>query len=266
MKVAVIQLNAGSDKEKNVERACSLVEKAARHHAQFVLLPEVFVFRGIQPPKTLWRDIAEPIPGPTIKRLASFARKHAIFILAGSIFEKSPIRGKVYNTSVFIDDKGKITGRYRKMNLFHAALGKKKFVESKIFLAGKKETMVVCDGLNVGLSICYDVRFPELYRTYGRLGADVLCVPSAFTSKTGQAHWEPLVRARAIENLCYVLAPNQIGKDNRGVKCFGHSLIVDPWGRVLARGSGGKEEILYAHLDKTAITQARMTLPSIRRK
>jgi len=264
MKVALIQMNATSDKSRNIVRAVELIKEAIACQSRFVLLPEVFNFRGILVKPRDIQSIAEPIGGESLRPLMALAKRHKVFILAGSVYEKAKGIKKVYNTSVLIDDNGKISTRYRKIHLFDAIIGKKVIKESRLFVAGRKMAIGVVDQLRVGLSVCYDLRFPHLYKSYAQQGAHVLCVPSAFTKATGQAHWEVLLRARAIENLCYVLAPNQVGKDGRGVPSYGHSMIIDPWGKILAEASGDKEEIIYAHLDRTILDQTRKILPGFK--
>ena len=210
-------------------------------------------------------NAAENIPGPTTDLLGTIAREHKVFILAGSIYEKSPVGNRVYNASALINPQGKVVAKYRKINLFDAVLGKRRLKESDTFLAGKKPVMTSIEKFKAGLSICYDIRFPALYQFYSRHGADIVFVPSAFTRKTGEAHWEVLLRARAIENLCYVLAPNQTGSDARGIEAFGHSLIISPWGEILAQASGTEEEIIFAELSLSEIQKARRVFPAVQR-
>jgi len=248
MKTAVIQFNAGDNKKKNFDRAIDFIEKAIKQNAKFILLPEIFIFRGNL--KRASGEISETIPGSTINALAKIAKSNKVFILAGSIHEKVKGQKKVYNTSILIDDRGRIKAKYRKINLFDVTLGQKKIRESDCFLAGRQPVSVGVGGFKIGLSVCYDLRFPELYRHYAKQCVDILCVPSAFTYETGKAHWEVLLRARAIENFSYVLAPNQVGKDSRGIKTYGHSMIINPWGKILAQASETKEEIIYADLRK----------------
>ncbi len=259
LKTAVIQLRATDNKAENIERAVFLVQQAIRRQAEFILLPEIFVFRGRWTGLDI-EEIAEEIPGASITPLMALARRHKVFILAGSIFEKSKTAKKVYNTSVLINNRGDIVCKYRKRHLFDANVGGKRIREFDQFVAGTKSAMARIKGFAAGLSICFDLRFPELYREYAFLGVQVLCVPSAFTHQTGKAHWEILLRARAVENLCYVLAPNQTGKDSRGIRCYGHSMIVDPWGKILARASADKEEIIFANLDRKTLKRRRSSL------
>ena len=232
----------------------------------FIVLPEVCFFQGpISSTKDL-QSIAEFIPGASTKPLIDLARRHKVFILAGTVYEKIQGEHKAYNTSVLINDRGQIIGRYRKMNLFEAKLGGKQLSESKNLMAGHKLVLKNVNGFKTGLTICYDLRFPELFRQYAQKGAHVLCVPSAFTKKTGQAHWEVLLRARAIENLCYVIAPNQFGDNERGITNYGHSMIIDPWGKILARSTKNAPDIIYADLNHKIISQTRLMLPAIQRK
>lgn len=259
MNVAAIQLFAGDNKKENIRRAADLVEAAVSRKAEFISLPEIFSFRGSS--ANGLSAVADDIPGESLFPLIEIAKKKNVFILAGSIYERIPSQKKVYNTSVLIDDRGKVAALYRKIHLFNAILGKQKICESDHLAFGKKEVSAKVKDFTVGLSVCYDLRFPELYKLYAKVGADVLCVPSAFTYKTGEAHWEVLLRARAVENLCYVIAPNQIGEDSRGIKTYGNSMIIDPWGTILARASSDKEEIIYARLDKNVIKEKRLTLP-----
>ncbi len=265
IKIAVIQTNATKDKMKSLSRAISLVVRAIERQATFILLPEVFAFRGKPDKREGLSFFAENIPGESTRSLMALARKHKVTILAGSVLERVKNTVKVYNTSVLINSRGEIKAKYRKINLFDARIGKKIIKESQQLLPGKKLAMPKVQGFNVGLSICYDLRFPEIYREYAKRGAHVLCVPSAFTKKTGVAHWEALLRARAIENMCYVLAPNQTGKDSRGIPSYGHSMIVSPWGEILARASGTREEIIFANLNMQKIKEGRRALPSIGR-
>ena len=260
MKTAVIQLKSINNKEKNVKKVLCLVKCAIARKAEFILLPEAFNFRGKIDPRRGFQEIAERIPGPSIRPLMEVAKKNKVVILAGSVCEKVPGEKKVRNTSVLIDERGGIAAKYRKAHLFDARIGNVNVRESQYFAAGHRAVMTTVGPWKAGLSICYDLRFPGFYLKYKQRGAEILCVPSAFTKMTGQAHWEILLRARAVENVCYVLAPNQIGKDGKGVVSYGNSMIVDPWGKVLARASGDREEIIFAQLDKRLIKDRRKIL------
>lgn len=262
MKIAAIQLGATADKARNLEKAVDFVRRAIDRRARLIALPEVFIFRGRSRSRADVRGVAETIPGESLKPLLALAGKYRVFILAGSIYEKAAGMDKAYNTSVFIDDRGTIKAKYRKIHLFEAILGNKRIREADCFVAGRRVVMARAKEFKIGLSICYDLRFPEMYRRYAALGAHAVCVPSAFTHETGKAHWEVLLRARAIENRCYVFAPNQVGKSGHGVRHYGHSLIVGPWGEVLAAASGNKEEIIYAQLNLSDIKTARKKMPA----
>lgn len=264
MNVALVQFNAGPDKYENIRRALSFVDAAARK-ARFVLLPEVFCYRGDLSKQDNFGAVASSAGGDTLKPFMQLARRRKIFILAGSIIEKSRQARKAYNTSVLIAPTGAASAIYRKIHLFDAQLKTTSFKESKIFLAGRSPVMGRVDRFKVGMSVCYDLRFPDLYQSYRRAGADILTVPSCFTQTTGRAHWEVLLRARAIENQCYVLAPNQIGKDTRGVAAFGHSMVVSPWGEILACASANKEEIIFADISLQAIKKSQKILPGFRK-
>ncbi len=263
MKIAVIQLGATADKSRNLRKAVILIRQAILRRARLILLPEVFIFRGRIRTRKDIRAVAETVPGESLKPLMALAKRHKVFILAGSIYEKAAGTGKAYNTSVLIDQRGAIKAKYRKIHLFEAVLGNKRIREADCFAAGHKVVMARAEGFKLGLSVCYDLRFPEMYRKYAVLGAHAVCVPSAFTYETGKAHWEVLVRSRAIENRCYILAPNQVGKSGKGVRHYGHSMIVGPWGEILAMASGDKEEIIYAQLNLNDIKAARQKLPAL---
>lgn len=263
MKVAVVQLNSGPDKAKNLARALHFVIRAIQKQAEFILLPEVFNYRGPAFSGPRFDSVPENIPGESTIPLMELARKHKIYVLAGSIYEKTKNRAKIYNTSVLINSRGCIAARYRKINLFKSIVDGIYLDESRVFAAGIKPATVKVKDFKLGMSICYDLRFPELYRGYARAGAHILSVPSVFTRSTGQAHFETLLRARAIENICYVLAPNQIGKDGRRVPSYGHSMIIDPWGRILAKASANKEEIIFADLNLGFLHKKRKLLPAV---
>jgi len=262
MKIALIQFNAGQDKDDNIRRALEFIRKAAEQRAEWVLLPEVFSFRGNLLNQEVLKQIPEAVPGTITSIFQKAADRYQVSILLGSIIEASA-QSKPYNTSVFLHPQSSTITKYRKIHLFDAVVDDKIVREQDYFSQGIEGEVVDCGQFKVGLSICYDLRFPDLYRNYAKRGANVLTAPSCFTKTTGQAHWETLVRARAIENLSYVLAPNQIGSDARGIQAYGHSLVVSPWGEVIARGSADKEEIIYAELSMKTIQQARAKLPGI---
>lgn len=264
MKVALIQLNAGEDKEKNIDKAVTFVLRAIRARAKWILLPEVFNYRGPLDRRILAEKVAEPVPGESIIPLLQLAREHRVFILAGSIYEKIKGSARCFNTSLLINETGRLSARYRKRHLFKAILRGKEIQESKNFLAGKRLATGRVSDFKVGMTVCYDLRFPGLFGEYARRGCDVLTVPASFTSQTGEAHWEVLLRARAIENLSYILAPNQCGTTPNGVRTYGNSMVIDPWGRILARAATDGEEIIYAELQRETLKTARAALPAVR--
>ncbi len=254
MKVAVIQLTSGNNKQRNIESAVRLVSKAIQSKAVFVVLPEVF--NGRFSLKESFQN-AEDIPGESIRPLMGLAKENKVFILAGSIYEKVKRKKKCFNTSILIDSRGEIIKKYRKINLFQANVGGVTIREKDVFLSGNRRACSFVEKFFVGLSICYDLRFPLMFQKHSQKRFDILCVPSAFTRETGKDHWEVLLRARAIENFCYVLAPNQAGKDSRGIRSYGNSMIVDPWGKVLARASNSREEIIYADISSKVLKSVR---------
>jgi len=262
MKVALLQYCASPDKPANLALSVSMAEEALGSKAKFILLPEVFNYRGDGRNKELFAKATEAIPGPSSNAFIPLARKHKAFILLGSIIEKTSTK-LGFNTSILIDPSGEISAKYRKINLFDACIGDKIVKEADSFKAGRRPTTVNVGEFRVGLSICYDLRFPKLYLDYARRGVEILTVPSCFTKKTGEAHWEALLRARAIENLSYVLAPNQIGTDVRGMQAYGNSMIISPWGEILARGSTDDQEIVYGEISLEQVKKARLILPGI---
>ena len=248
MKVALIQLNAGLDKKKNIEQACRLVENAAGNGAEFILLPEVFNYRGSLSGKDLYDQISEDLPGISLTPLMKISKKTGTHILAGSVYERVEEGNKIYNTSVVIDSSGSLICKYRKINLFRAIIDSQKIDEANTYEAGNTSVVCKINDRKIGLSICFDLRFPELYREYYNEGVDIIAVPSSFTTRTGQLHWEPLLRARAIENYCYVLAPNQFGIDGNDVETYGHTMIINPQGQVVDVLEKQEEGILMAEL------------------
>lgn len=259
LKVAAIQMTSGSNKEKNLKQAEKLINIAAKNKPLLIALPEVFNFRGNLNDAAL---TAEKIPGKSTKLISRLAKKYKSWILIGSLMEKIKSK-KPFNTSVLINPQGKIVAKYRKIHLFDIKLKGKEILESKRNLAGISPKLVKVKNIKVGLSICYDLRFPELYRIYSKKGAEIICIPSSFTKPTGEAHWHTLVRARAIENLSYVIAPGQAGTGSAGIKTFGHSLIVDPWGKILAEGPPSGEAVISAEIDLVHLKKIRKNLPAL---
>lgn len=256
---AAVQMTASSSKEENLAKAETFVRLAAERGASVVVLPEVFLWRG---PRAEEPAQIEAIPGRTSTRLSELARRHAIYLLAGSFLEKSD-ESRAYNTSLLFDPDGELLAHYRKIHLFDVDIpGQVRVKESDSKKPGQ-EVVACSTPLGVfGLSICYDLRFPELYRQLAQDGAEVIFVPSAFTFPTGAAHWEPLLRARAIENQAYVIAPNQIGKNTHGFADYGNSMIIDPWGKVIARALD-KECFITAEIDRDYLEKVRRELPCL---
>ncbi len=257
---AAVQMRAGGSKKENIKKASYFIEEAAKRGAALLILPEVFLWRGRKEDEV---KKAETIPGETSEILAGLALKHKLYLLAGSYLEKAT-KTHSYNTSIFINPQGRIIARYRKIHLFDIDIpGKVRVKESSLKKLGKN-VIIANTPLGIfGLSICYDLRFPELYRALSEKQAEVIFAPSAFTFPTGLAHWEVLVRARAIENQCYLIAPNQVGENHHGYSDYGNSLIVDPWGKVIARGSDDKEELILGEIDGEYLKKVRKELPSL---
>ncbi len=261
--VAIAQTASGPDKSDNITRATALAARAADTGATIVALPETFDFRGAPSHLT---EIAEPLPGSALQPLMALAGARAIWIVAGSVHERNPAGGRPFNTCALIDPLGRIAATYRKIHLFDITIGDKSVAESAHYERGTEVVTAEAAGVNAGLSICYDLRFPELYRRLADAGADLVFVPSSFTAPTGEAHWEVLLRARAIENQCFVIAPGQAGLGAGGIPTYGNSMIVDPWGRILARSRIQGEDVITARLDLEEMTDIRSRLPALRNR
>ena len=257
---AVVQMTSTADAERNLATAERLVGEAAARGAGFVGLPENFAFlrsTGDPAPE------AQAVDGPWVRRMADVARRHRITLLLGSVPEKSAEAGKVYNTSVLLGPDGAVLAAYRKIHLFDIDLpGLEHLKESREVAPGQDLVVAEAPFGPLGMTICYDVRFPELYRALTHRGARVLAVPAAFTDRTGKDHWEVLLRARAIENLAYVLAPAQVGVHGKGRASHGHAMIVDPWGAVVAQAADG-EGLALAELDFDRQDRLRRELPAL---
>ena len=258
--VAAIQLCAGSNKDANLETATRLVREAAERGAALIALPELFSWRG---ERAAERGAAEPIPGPTSNVLAALAAELGVHLVGGSMLEVVPGEARVYNTCTVFDPRGTLLATYRKMHLFDVDIRDQVSVrESATRRPGERPVTVTTELATLGLSICYDLRFPELFRALSAAGAELVCLPSAFTFVTGAAHWEILLRARAVENQVYLVAPNQIGRSASGVLDFGQSLIVDPWGTPVARAANESVAIL-AEIDLDYLARVRRELPCL---
>ena len=265
MRVALCQMNSGDDVSANRKQAGELLDEAAEGGADLAALPEVWTYMGSA---RRHREVAEAVPGPTSEWLAETARRRSMWILGGSILEAGD-DGAVFNTSLLFDRNGELVARYRKIHLFDVDLpGQPPIRESFTYTPGEEVVTAETEFGRAGLSICYDVRFPELYRALVTGGAEVLFVPSAFTAETGKDHWDVLIRARAIESQAFVVAPAQWGtwgppEQNR--RCFGNSLVVDPWGRVVVRAPDGVG-VALADLDLEDVRRVRERLPALRHR
>ena len=265
MWVAAVQLNSTPDQAANLARAHLLVEEAASRGAQLVALPEHFACLGSNADTAA---AAQPLDGPLVSRFRELAAKLRIFLLLGSLPEHTPGKARPYNTSVLLDPRGKIIAHYRKLHLFDVDLpGAPPHRESEHTQPGAEVLTVALPGTSftAGLAICYDLRFPELFRMQTDQGANLIFLPAAFTATTGRDHWEVLLRARAIENLAYVVAPAQYGEHVPGHRSYGRSLIVDPWGTVLAQAPDG-EGVIFAQLDYERLQRLRRELPALRHR
>ncbi|MEW6358422.1 MAG: carbon-nitrogen hydrolase family protein [Planctomycetota bacterium] len=251
---AAVQMTSNENKAANIETALRLLDRAAQGGARMAALPETFNCLG--DPQVMLAN-AEPIPGPTTDELCHAARQHQMYIVGGSIFEKTAGRRKAYNTSVLISPEGQIVGIYRKLHLFDADVpGGPAHRESDFMIPGDEVVVLETKFCPVGVTICYDLRFPELYRALADGDARIIFVPSAFTFATGKDHWEVLLRARAIENQVYLVAPNQFGEHPGGKRSYGRSMIVDPWGTVLAKAPD-MECIVTAELSLEYLEEVR---------
>jgi nitrilase len=267
MKLAVLQMTSGADVAANLAVAAELLREASEGGARLAVLPENFAFMGLADGDK--RSVAETQgDGPIQRFLHETARRLSLWIVAGTIPIKREPEGRVAAASLVIDAQGNLKARYDKIHLFDVDIPEKKnenYRESANISPGNDLIVVDTPVGRLGLSVCYDVRFPELYRRLSAEGAQVLTIPSAFTAPTGQAHWETLLRARAIENLCYVAAPAQSGFHENGRETYGDSLIVDYWGRVMTRLPRGRG-CLIAELDLERLAQVRATFPALRHR
>jgi predicted amidohydrolase len=263
VRVGAIQLNANEDTDRNLATADRLVRRAASLGAELVALPEKWTVLGT---REHMEAGAQTLEGPAISWARRLARELGIDLLAGSMYERVPGRDKGFNTSVHVGPDGEVKAVYRKIHLFDVEIDGAVYAESSSENPGDEIVVSeVAGGTKLGLSVCYDLRFPELYRILAVRGADVITIPSAFTLPTTRDHWEVLVRARAIENQCFVIAPNQIGHHPGNLRSGGRSLIVDPWGLVLACAPD-LETAIVAELDFSVQDDVRRRLPTVARR
>ncbi|MFL5842580.1 MAG: carbon-nitrogen hydrolase family protein [Thermoleophilaceae bacterium] len=261
MRAAAVQLNSNEDKERNLAAADELTRAAASDGAQLVVLPEKFNVLGTHDD---YERGAETLEGPTIKWARETAGELGIDLVAGSIVERREGRDKLSNTCVHISPDGDIRAVYRKIHMFDVVVGDIEYKESASEEPG--DEIVVSelgDGEPLGLTVCYDLRFPELFRILAIKGATVITLPAAFTKITGQAHWEILIRARAIENQVFMVAAGQVGMHPENKESYGRSMIVDPWGQILAQVTEQGPGLCTADLDFSRQADVRDKLPSL---
>ena len=261
MKIAAVQMVSTPSVERNLDTASRLVAQASAQGAQLVALPEYFCLMGQVDTDKL--TVAEdPGHGPMQTMLSHTARHHGVWLIGGTVPLKTAAADRVYNATCVYAPDGSLAARYDKVHLFRFNNGTEEYDEGRVLQAGSEPVAFDAGAVRVGLSICYDLRFPELYRALMAPPCDLIAVPSAFTHTTGQAHWELLLRARAIENQCYVIAPAQGGRHENGRRTWGHSMVVDPWGEVVAVLPEG-EGVVIADLDAARIAQVRAQLPAL---
>ena len=260
--VAAIQMTAGPKVPANLKEAARLIDIAATKGARLVALPEYFCIMGMKDADKV--TVREEVgSGPIQEFLSGTAKRHGIWLVGGSVPLVSSKPDKIRNSCLVYDSSGRQVARYDKMHLFNLELGKERYAEEKTIEAGNEVVTLESPFGCIGLSICYDLRFPELYRSMGKV--DVIFAPAAFTATTGKAHWETLIRARAIENLAYVIAPAQGGHHVNGRETYGNSMIVDPWGVVLdhlPQGSG----VVLANINQSYQTGIRDSLPALKHR
>jgi predicted amidohydrolase len=257
--VALVQFDATSDVDANIERATAMADDAAAGGARLIVLPEYLQYRGGDDG---FRGSARPIPGPFTEAFGAVARRRDAWILAGSLAEGAAGSGRPCNTSVLIAPDGSIAATYRKIHMFDVAVDHGPVDhESARVTPGDRAVIAEVDGIKLGMTVCYDLRFPELYRTLALGGAQVFAIPSNFTERTGRDHWEVLLRARAIENGAWVLAPGQSGGPP-GQPAYGRSMVIDPWGTVVAQASDGVG-IIRADVETDRVAAVRRQIPSL---
>jgi predicted amidohydrolase len=265
VRAAAVQLNSTDDKDRNLATADRLTRAAAGDGADLIVLPEKFNVLGTADD---YREGAETLDGPTVRWARQIARELGVDLVAGSIVELRAGRHKLSNTSVHAGPDGEVKGVYRKIHMFDVEVGGQVYRESDSEEPGEEIVVSDAGGVPLGMSVCYDLRFPELYRILAVRGARVVTIPAAFTRVTGEAHWELLIRARAVENQAFVVAADQVGKHPPDKESFGGSMIVDPWGEVLARApdasaNSPEECFVAADLDLARQDDVREKLPSL---
>jgi deaminated glutathione amidase len=264
MKIAALQTVSTPDVDRNLEAAARLIAQAAAEGAQLVALPEYFCLMGQRDSDKL-AHAETPGDGPIQSFLSRQARQHGLWLIGGTLPLRADAADRARNACCVFAPDGTLAARYDKIHLFRFETERESYDEARVLEAGNAPVAVQAGALRVGLSICYDLRFPELYRTLCTPPCDVLSVPAAFTWTTGRAHWELLLRARAVENQCYVLAAAQGGTHENGRRTWGHSMVVDPWGEVLALRPEG-EGVVIAEVDAERLAQVRRQLPALQHR
>ena len=261
LRTAICQMQVSDDKAANLDKATQMIKEASQQ-ANLLVLPEIFN----APYQTdLLAQYAEPIPGPTTNLLAALAKEQQILLVGGSIAEIDA-DGKIYNSSCVFDPSGKMIGHHRKLQLFDIEIpGQIVFKESAVFTPGEDLQLIDYEDLSLSVLICYDIRFPELARQAALAGAQLIVVPAAFNLTTGPAHWELLMRSRALDNQLFVIAASPARNQSASYQAWGHSMIVDPWGKILVEG-GIQEEILYAEIDFAQLRKVRQELPLLQHR
>jgi predicted amidohydrolase len=258
VRVSLLQLGSGADRGANLEAIEKGLRTAAERGSRLALLPEACLYRG-----PFSAAYVEDDAGPALSRLAELARELGLAVVVGGVWTRSPEADRAYNTCLVLDRQGRIVARYHKVHLFRLDRPDRPVDDEAAFtVPGGHLTVVRAGPVHLGLTICYDLRFPALYRALASAGATVLCVPANFSDFTGPAHWELLLRARAVENLAYVVAPAQVGGDATGFSAYGHSVVVDPWGTVVAR-TDEAPAVLTVDLDPDAVRRRREQLHTL---
>ena len=264
--VAAVQMASGPNVTANLEEAEKLIKTAVQQEARLVVLPENFAIMGLTEVDKV--AIAETVgAGPIQEFLSQQSSKHGIWIVGGTIPIESGVTGKVYSASLLYNDSGEMVARYDKIHLFDVVLddSNESYNESETIESGDDVVVVDTPFGKLGMAVCYDLRFPELFRAMADVGMEICVLPSAFTSLTGRAHWESLLRARAIENLCYMVAPDQGGYHKNGRETYGDSMIIDPWGVVLNRLPHGTG-VVVSDIDLEKLRKTRKNFPALQHK
>lgn len=261
LKTACVQISASPDIQENIKTITDFVRQAAAEGARFIATPENSCHM-VFPQEAKLESATDEGANLVVQAMSELASELGVWILLGSVAVTAS-NGKIANRSIFLSDKGEIAARYDKIHLFDVDLKNgESYRESSVFVAGDKAVVADSPWGKIGLSICYDVRFPHLYRGLAKAGASIITVPAAFTVPTGQAHWHTLLRARAIENGAFVIAPGQCGTHAGDRQTYGHSLIIDPWGEILAE-AGEQPEVIYADLDLSKVDHVRSSVPAL---